>query len=309
MNKTHDRAGEVESVPEAKVKKSRSVWLLWLIPLGAAALCVWFVYHDFIASGPLITIYFQSAEGLEAGNTPIKFRGAEVGEVNTIELRKGDAQVKVTARLVTSAKDLARAGAIFWIVRPEVKLGSISGLRTIISGEYITVQPGTGAPTNTFVASEKAPVPPEPQALRITLVSPDLDSVREQTPVFYRGIQVGEVLGYQLGDTGDEVVIRARIRPEYAPLVRLNSKFWNAGGINVHFGLLRGAEISAESPQTLLSGGIEFATPPEVQRQAPNGTTFVLYEKPEDIWKRWAPNIPLKLPAQAPPTVTPTQFK
>src|SRR5579864_8451270 len=176
MNKTHDRASEAEHVPEAKVRKSRSVWLLWLIPLGAAALCVWFVYHDFIASGPLITIYFQSAEGLEAGNTPVKFRGAEVGEVKTIELRKGDEQVKVTTRLIASARDLARAGAIFWIVRPEVKLGSISGLRTIISGEYITVQPGTGAPTNTFVAAEKAPVAEQAKALQITLLAQDLGS-------------------------------------------------------------------------------------------------------------------------------------
>jgi hypothetical protein len=73
----------------------------------------------------------------------------------------------------------------------------------------------------------------------------------------------------------------------------MNSKFWNAGGINIHIGLFSGANISAESAQTLISGGIEFATPPDVQNAATNGAVFTLNEKAEDEWEKWSPAIPL----------------
>jgi paraquat-inducible protein B len=101
-------------------------------------------------------------------------------------------------------------------------------------------------------------------------------------------------------------MVRGRVRAEYALLVRVNSKFWNAGGIDVRIGLFKGAEISAQSAHTLLSGGIEFATPPEAAAPAANGMVFELNNKPKDEWKNWAPSIPLNLPGQAPPSAVPT---
>jgi paraquat-inducible protein B len=306
MNKVHDGRSAEMSPPKAVIKKGRSTWLLWLIPLGAAALCVWFIYRDFVAAGPLITIYFQTADGLEEGNTQVQYRGAQIGEVKSISLADGGQRVKVTARLTGSAQGLAQVGSTFWIVRPELKVGAISGLRTIVSGEYITVQPGKGAPTNIFVAVEQPPRSEQPDALLISIRAPALESLQDQSPIFYRGIQVGEVLGYQLAENAQAVMIRARVRAEYAPLVRLNSKFWNAGGIDVRIGLFHGAEISAQSPQTLLSGGLEFATPPELGEAAANGAVFQLNDKPKDEWKNWAPSIPLHLPGQAPAFLLPS---
>jgi paraquat-inducible protein B len=289
-------------LPKAKIRKARPAWLLWLIPLGAVTLCLWFLYRDFIATGPKITIYFENAEGLDPGNTSVKYRGAEVGIVKSLALTPDHQRVKVTARLISSAKDLATSGTLYWIVRPEVKVGAISGLRTIISGEYVAVEPGDGPVTNIFVGVEKEPTPQEPKALAITLLAPNLSSIQVKSPIFYRGIQVGEVLQYQLGPDAQEAVIHARIHAEYTPLVRMNTKFWNAGGINVRLSLLHGAEFAAESPQTLVTGGIEFSTPPEFQAPATNGVVFRLYEKPEDVWKTWTPAIKLHLPDQAPQT-------
>jgi paraquat-inducible protein B len=309
MNKLHDGRLAEKPAPKATIKKARSAWLLWLIPLGAAVLCVWFIYRDFVATGPLITIFFNNTEGLEEGNTQVQYRGAQVGEVKSISLADDAQRVKVTARLTGSAKGLAKAGSIFWIVRPEVKVGAISGLRTIVSGEYVTVQPGHGAPTNTFIAAEEAPPEEQPGALLISIRSPALDSLQEHSPIFYRGIQVGEVLGYQLEENARDVMVRARVRAEYAPLVRLNSKFWNAGGIDVRIGLFKGAEISAQSAQTLLSGGIEFATPPASGEAAANGAIFELIEKPKEEWKNWAPSISLRLPGQAPSSMTASESK
>ena len=187
---------------------------------------------------------------------------------------------------------------MFWIVRPEIKLGSVSGLRTIVLGNYVTVQPGQGAQTNTFVGVEHEPIEPV-KSLAIELHSAKLDSLQAQSPIFYRGIQVGEVLDCRLSEDAREVVIHARIDQEYAPLVRMNSKFWNAGGISFHLGLFSGAKISAESAQTLVSGGIAFATPPEPQGAVTNGAVFVLNEKPDDAWTKWSPAIPLHVAPEA----------
>jgi paraquat-inducible protein B len=309
MNEPSHSPTPEASLPKAKIKKARPAWLLWLIPLGAALLCVWFVYRDFIATGPVITIYFRNADGIKEDNTPVKYRGTQVGQVKRLGLAQDNQHVKVSVRLAGSAKQLASAGSLFWIVRPELKVGGISGLRTIISGEYIAVEPGEGPQTNSFFAAEKAPLPEQPNALHITLLAPNLSSLQEQSPIFYRGIQVGEVLRYQLGADAREVVVEARIREEYKPLVRLNSKFWNAGGIDFRFSLFRGAQISAESPETLLGGGIEFATPPEVQEPATNGAVFPVYQKAEESWKKWTPAIELRLPEQAPRKATPSNVR
>jgi paraquat-inducible protein B len=297
--------------PAPVVKKSRLAWMLWLIPVGAVAICAWFFYRDYVSSGPLITIYFDNAEGLESQGTQLNYRGAQVGVIKSVDLSRDTQKVKVTARLAGSARALARAGSVFWIVRPEVRIGAITGLRTIISGDYVTVQPGAGPFTNVFQGADKAPLSEEPHALQIVFLTSELGSLQDHTPIFYRGVQVGQVDFYQLTPDARQVSIHARITPPYAPLVRVNSKFWNAGGIDFHFGLFKGAQISAESPKTVISGGIAFATPPDFQAPATNGAVFVINEKPDEKWKTWAPIIDLHLPAEADGsnTLTPSILK
>jgi paraquat-inducible protein B len=265
---------------------------------------LWFLYRDYIATGPLITIYFQNVNGLQEGNTQVQFRGCQIGEVKTLTLAPDLRQVKVTTRLAGFAKNLARTGSLFWIVRPELKVGTISGLQTIVSGEYINVQPGDGPPTNVFTGVEQQPLDKEPGALSIIVRGNALNSVQEKSTVYYRSLAVGEVTGYQLASDGRAVLIRARVRKEYAPLVRENSIFWNAGGLDLHVGLFKGAEISAISAQSLVSGGIEFATPTAPGAAATNGAVFELNEKAKDEWKNWEPSIPLHLEKQAPATET-----
>jgi paraquat-inducible protein B len=293
------------AVPKAQVGKSHLNWLLWFIPIAAALLCAWFVAQDIIFAGPTVTIYFENADGLQENNSLLKYRGATIGEIGTLKLTKDRQRVAVKVQVDASAANIARQGSVFWIVRPEVKLGALSGLQTIVSGNYITVEPGDGARTNQFIGAETAPIKPV-QALDIRLLAPKLGSLQPQSPIFYRDIQVGEVLDCRLSDDAREVVIHARVREAYAPLVRMNSKFWNAGGINIHIGLFSGANISAESAQTLISGGIEFATPPDFQNAATNGAVFSLNEKSEDEWEKWSPTIPLTTVPEAVTNKIPT---
>lgn len=283
--KTHE-------LPKAKIQKDVFSWFFWTLPIGAAALCLWFLLHDFVFAGPTITIYFQNAEGLQEYNSMVKYRGVEIGEVETLNLDDKDQLVKVRAKLRRSAADVARQGSLFWIVRPELKLGAVSGLRTIVSGNYITVQPGTGDRTNVFVGVEQAPIQPV-KSIIITLLADDLSALENQSIVTYRGIQVGEVIDFQLGENARYVVVHARILANYAPLVRVDSEFWNAGGINAHVGLFSGLNISAESAQTLVSGGIAFATPETYGAPATNGSVFILNDTEDKSWEGWNPIIPL----------------
>jgi paraquat-inducible protein B len=283
---------KLHTLPKAQIENSRFGWFLWLIPMAAAFLCGWYVCQDFLFAGPTLTIYFQNADGLQEKNSLVQYRGVNIGEIQSLRLTTDRQRVAVKVQLDASASGIARAGSVFWIVRPEVKLGSVSGLRTIVLGNYITVQPGDGTSTNSFIAAETAPIEPI-KALDIQLLATKLDSLQPQSPVFYRGVQVGEVLDCRLSDDARAVLVHARIDEEYAPLVRMNSKFWNAGGIDFHLGLFSGAKISAESAQTLVSGGIAFATPPDFQNAVTNGAVFVLNEKTEADWEKWSPAIPL----------------
>lgn len=283
---------ETHTLPKAKMGKSRFNWFLWFIPMAAALLCAWYVCQDIIFVGPTITIYFQNAEGLQEQNSLVQYRGVKIGEIETLKLTQDRQQVGVKVQLDTSAASIAQKGSVFWIVRPELKLGAVSGLRTIVLGNYIAVQPGHGARTNIFIGVENEPIEPI-QALDILLLAAKLDSLQPQSPVFYRGVKVGEVLDCRLSDDARKVLVQARIDQNYAPLVRMNSKFWNAGGIDFHLGLFSGAKITAESAQTLISGGIAFATPPDLQNAATNGAVFSLNEKSDAEWEKWAPAIPL----------------
>jgi paraquat-inducible protein B len=255
-------------------------------------MCAWFVLHDFVFTGPTITIYFQDAQGLQEENSMLRFRGIRVGNITSLKL-SGDRQtVAVKVKLDYSARDIARQGSQFWIVRPQLRLGAVSGLQTIVSGSYVAVQPGSGARTNDFTGLAQAPITPIP-GITITLLANNLDALQSQSGIFYRGFQVGEVTGLQLDENARFVVVQARIRQDVAALVRRDSQFWNAGGINAHVGLFSGLQISAESASTLVSGGIAFATPENYGPAATNGSVFYLNDKPDPKWQAWAPYIPL----------------
>jgi len=292
MSEPHDDPRRFEDLPKAKIEKNWKTYLFWLVPIAAAALAAWFLYSNAVKGGPTIHIYFDNAAGLQQGKSQLKYRGAELGEVKRVKLTKDNKQVEITLALDSSAAGVAREGSRFWIVKPEVGVEEIRGLRTIVSGDYITVEPGNGPPQTEFKGLSDAPVIEPAGMRRIVLLLEKSGSLRKQSPVFYRGIQVGEVFSVDLGRASQAVYIVVDIRKRYAPLVRLNSKFWNAGGIHANVSL-SGLNIGAQSLEALVSGGIDFATPDTTEKEAPSGTEFRLYDKPETAWLDWSPPIEL----------------
>jgi paraquat-inducible protein B len=191
---------------------------------------------------------------------------------------------------------MARADTRFWVVGPEFGLARTENLGTVISGNYIAAQPGSGQTTTTFTGLER---PPHDQALEsglnLQLKAARRGSIDSGDPVYYRQVQVGSVIGTRLGNHADEVVVFVNIRPYYAPLVRNNSVFWNVSGIRVDASLVGGMKVDTESIESLLEGGIAFATPDNelMGDTAGQGMAFTLYDQHKPEWLSWSPKIPL----------------
>lgn len=282
-----------EEAPRAKVRASRwNVSIVWIVPLVAAIVAGYLVYDRVRAAGPEITIRFRDASGLTIEQTPILYRGVQIGRVTGIDLSKDRQHALVTARLRRSAEPIAREGSVFWIVRPELGIGNITGLSTVITGMRIEVLPGSGKPKSEFAGLEDPPVAMERRGLKIVLVSNHLGSLKSGSPVFYRGVEVGAVQGSRLGSDAANVRIDVVIRQPYVNLVRKGSQFWDVSGIEMKAGLFRGLEINMESLRSLMAGGIAFATPEDPKGEpAKGGTVFLLHDKPNKEWLAWAPRI------------------
>ena len=292
MNLEKMDESEARDLPRAKIKKQSRISIVWIVPLIAAIVGVWLVFKYVRQMGPVISIQFSDGNEIEANQTTLKYRGLRVGNVLSVRLTKDAQHVEVQARLDKSAESLARDSSVFWIVRPEVGAGGLQGLETIVSGPYIQVQPGGGKEQKKFIGAEKPPILETSESgLEIILTTPSLGSLTVGAPVYYRGMEVGLVRFFALGKDSTAVSVHILIETNFAPLVRTNSKFWNAGGVGVHFGLFSGFSMSAESLKSLVIGGIAFATPSPSGTLATNGDIFPLNEKVDKKWLKWSPAI------------------
>ncbi len=242
-----------------------------------------------------INISFSDGSGIEPGQTKIRHDGVTVGLVTALEFTPTFDGVRVSALLTSAGKPLAVAGSSFWIARPEIGLGGVHGLDLLINGVYIDSMPGDGAHESDFVGLEARPAgDPRGPGLNVVLLADAAGSIRPGVPVYYREIVVGEILGVSLSDDASNVAVRAHIKPGFEPLVRQHSQFWNASGIEIHGGLV-GIQIKSESLESILAGGVAFATPDtrEMGEAARDGDTFTLHAEPQDRWLKWKPSIQL----------------
>ncbi|EPL08656.1 PqiB family protein [Pseudomonas sp. CF161] len=247
--------------------------------------------------GTLISIKVDRADGLRSG-TPIRFKGLDVGKIEEVDLSADLQSVVLKARITEVPERIARVGSQFWVVKPELGLIKTANLETLVTGQYIEVQPAAkslGAQTS-FIALAQPPETAAPEAgLSLVLSAARRGSLKVGVPVTYREVTVGKVTGYELGKTADRVLIRVLIEPKYAPLIRGGTRFWNTSGFGLDFGLFKGATVRTESLETLIQGGIAFATPDgeRMGNPARPEQTFPLFDKFEDEWLTWAPKIPL----------------
>ncbi|MFI8579695.1 PqiB family protein [Ectopseudomonas khazarica] len=248
--------------------------------------------------GTQIRIRVNDGDGLQPG-TLIRYKGLEVGKVESLALTDDLQAVMLDVRLTQAAGQIAREGSRFWVVKPELSLTRAANLGTLVSGQYLEVLPALqgGAQRLQFTALDGPPNQAvREQGLRLVLSAPRRGSIKPGVVVSYREVPVGKVVDFELGPTSDRVLIHVLIEPRYAPLVRSGSRFWNASGIGVDAGLFKGVKVRTESLEALIEGGIAFATPnnPEMGGPAQPGQTFALFDEPQDAWMQWAPKIVLE---------------
>jgi len=291
MNEQDSGRGTPSSTPVAIVqtKKKFSFSLVWLVPVVAVIIGGWLVYKALSEKGPTITITFETAEGLEAGKTKIKYKDVEVGQVESINLVKDLSHVIVTAELHKGVTPYLTESTRFWVVRARVAAGGVSGLGTIFSGAYIGIDPGKpGKPALSFKGLEIPPVITTGlPGGHFMLKAETLGSLDIGSPVYYRQIKVGQVVAYELEKEGKAVDIKIFIHAPHDQEVRQNTRFWNASGLDVVVDA-SGIRVNTESFVTMMVGGIAFDTPTNLERggSAEDGAIFQLYESREKIFEK-----------------------
>ena len=256
-----DLARESE-LARASTRRSRRPSVIWLLPVVAVAIGAWLAWDTLSREGPTITISFETAEGLQAGQSQLKFRDISLGTVKSLALSDDHSHVLVTVSTTRQADPLLTNDAQFWVVKPRLFAGNLSGLSTLVSGSYIGMLPGqaSSARERTFVGREDPPVLESNEAGRTFLVKANrLGSVSLGSPVFFRDISVGEVLGWDIADMAEYATIHVFVRAPFDKYVNDETRFWDASGLSVKLGG-DGVEVQLQSLRALVLGGIAFDT-------------------------------------------------
>ncbi|MGH1431393.1 MAG: intermembrane transport protein PqiB [Neptuniibacter sp.] len=273
---------QTEKQPPAKpvLSAKRSISSIWILPIIALCIGAWMVYSDWSQRGQLIAISFITADGIEAGKTKIKVRNVEVGKVESVKLNYPDNNVLVYARIGTDAEDLLLKNTKFWVVRPRVDAGGVSGLGTLLSGAYIEMAPGDeGKQPDQYLGLEEPPVTSATEpGLRLELISDNANSLSVGDAVLFRGFSVGRIERVSFDTEAKNALYGVFIQAPYDQLVSSDSRFWNMSGINLSLSA-NGVNVQTGTLDTLLSGGITFDVL-DGERQgsrAEDGDRFRLY--------------------------------
>jgi paraquat-inducible protein B len=257
---------------------------IWIVPIVAVLIGLWLVYDTYRSRGPLITLTMSSAEGIEAGSTLIKTRNVEVGRVERVQLSDDLSHTVISARMAPDTEAMLTEESRFWVVKPRIGREGISGLGTVLSGAFIQLEPGSGAPgTREFQVSDQPPVSPADAAgLRINLVSQLGSSLRAGDPVTYQGYTVGRVEEARFDAEARRMTHRVFIESPYDRLVTGNTRFWSASGIDLRLDA-DGIRVNVESLEALLGGGVTFGVPDDLPRgrSVAADTAFTLYPDEE----------------------------
>ena len=254
---------EQRVLPQAVARRSRRFSIIWIVPLVAVAIGAWLAWDTLSKEGPTIEISFDSGEGLQAGQSQLKYKDIVLGTVKSLALAPDQTHVIVTVATTHEAKPLLTEGTLFWVVKPRFFAGNISGLETLLSGSYIGMQPAAkaGKSQRQFVGREDPPVLGANVPGRTFLLkSKRIGSVSIGSPIFFRDLAVGEVLGWDIADMAESVTIHAFVRAPYDSYVHDETRFWNASGVSIKLGGT-GVEVQMESLKALLLGGVAFETP------------------------------------------------
>ena len=256
--------------------------LIWAIPIVTVIIGGWLAWRTISNRGPVITITFETAEGLQANQSHVRHKDVDMGVVEKVALTSDLKRVEVTVRMNREAAPLLTDKAQFWVVRPRFFAGAISGLQTLFSGSYIDLLPAAegGDQKRDFVGLENPPVLQSDVPGRTFLLrAKRIGSLNLGSPIMFRDLEVGEVLGWDVGEMARDITVHAFVREPFDQYVHDNSRFWNASGAKVGLGP-NGLQLQVELLRALVLGGIAFETPddPKITAESDTDHAFTLFQ-------------------------------
>ncbi|OPY90270.1 MAG: Paraquat-inducible protein B [Syntrophus sp. PtaU1.Bin208] len=265
----------------AKPKKKMRFSVVWIIPVVAALVGLGIAVQQILSKGPTITIVFKKAEGVEEGKTLVKYKDVNIGRVEKVELSKDFTRVVVTAKINKSAEGLIVDDAKFWVEQPRVTLSGVSGIGTLLSGNHIGLELGKSAKARRqFVGLDEPPaITIDQPGRQFVLQGDNLGSVGIGSPLYYRRLNVGRVIGYGLAKDGRSIDIKVFVNAPYDKYVLPQTHFWHASGIDFSLGA-NGLSVQTQSFVSMLVGGIAFETFSLVPDTTPaaEDTVYKLYD-------------------------------
>ena len=247
---------------EARVGSRLNFSTVWLVPIVALVIGIWMIYSHYAGRGPLIEITFVSGEGIQAGTTKVRRKNVEIGEVLDLRLSEDAENVVLSVRIYPHAAQLLHRDSQFWVVRPRIGAGGISGLSTLLSGAFIELSPGSlEESADSFQGLETPPVTPlGTPGLHVTLDSAGNRPLNEGDPIFFHGMEVGTIEYVHFNSEKRRTYYDAFIAAPYDRLVTEGTRFWFSSGVNIDLSS-DGLSFEIGSLSTLLAGGVAFDVP------------------------------------------------
>ncbi len=290
MKQTDESVKNLE-LPDAIIdrRRRRSSQLIWIIPIIAFIIGISLAVRVYLEKGPVITISFPSGEGIEAGKTKIKYKDVQIGLVKSITISKDRSKVLVTADIARDAEGFLNTDTRFWVVKARITGSSISGLGTLTAGTYIGMDVGTSTETSSSFKGLATPpaVTMDIPGSQFILHADDVGSLSAGSLLFYRHMQVGEIVSSDLDKEGDTVILQVFVRSPYDKFVRKNTRFWHSSGIDFKLDA-NGLRVNTESMISILMGGIAFDTPLDAEDtpQAEKNHHFTLFSTKDVAMKQ-----------------------
>lgn len=229
------------------------------------------LYPDFESAnyGIPMTLTLASSEDIVEGATKVMYRGLEAGFVKEIQINN-DAHRTVTAHILLDPRTelILRESTKFWLVKPEISPSGFNNMQLLLSGAHITFQPGSGAFKDHFDILSEAPpqIPLRPGKTMLLSADGPVD-LSPKSPVYYKNIQVGEVVDVSIDKAGMKIQSSLFIYQDYLKFLSKKSVFWVQSGVELRGGLAEGVSLSTGPLAKMLHGGVSFTTPDILKKQ------------------------------------------
>ncbi|RLJ36153.1 paraquat-inducible protein B [Litoreibacter meonggei] len=256
---------------------------VWIIPLLALAIALGVAWQSYNDRGPLIEIVFENGAGIAERETELRFRDVAVGVVEKVKFASNLSGVIAFVRLDKEVSPYVDVGSSFWVVRPELSAQGVSGLETVLSGVYIegSWDGEIGPPQSEFKGLKDTPLYRYGrEGLEITLRTTSGGNLTDDSPITFRGIEVGRVGKAHISQQGSFAVAEAIIYHPHSRLVSATTRFWDTSGFTFSVGP-GGAEIDFSSLATLVSGGLTFETFVSSGGRVSDGMSFEVFADEE----------------------------